>query len=172
MKTCSIEGCQGKFLAKTFCNKHYTSFKVHGDPLASRTKRKDFSGCVRKDGYVIYQENNIKILAHVRIAEKALGRPLPAGAVVHHIDENPSNNAPSNLAIFPNQAYHMLIHARMRALEACGNPNSRKCHICKNYDSIENLNTDAGGKISHRACTAKKARDYRSAKTSTAKEHK
>ena len=31
-KTCSIEDCNGVFVAKGYCNKHYNRFKVHGSP--------------------------------------------------------------------------------------------------------------------------------------------
>lgn len=33
MKTCSIDGCAGKVLARTWCGKHYLRFYKHGDPL-------------------------------------------------------------------------------------------------------------------------------------------
>lgn len=77
--------------------------------------------------------------AHVLIAEKALGKPLPKGAVVHHADGDKKNNTPSNLVICPNEEYHQLLHARMRAKKDCGNPNFRKCCICKKYDDPHNL---------------------------------
>lgn len=34
---------------------------------------------------------------HIQIAERAIGRKLPHGAVVHHVDLNPANNNNSNL---------------------------------------------------------------------------
>lgn len=74
------------------------------------------------------------VLEHLLIAEKALGRPIPLGAQVHHWDEVRNNNAPSNLVICENQAYHRLLHYRQKAYEACGNPNAKKCYICKRYD--------------------------------------
>ena len=42
-------------------------------------------------------------------AEKALGKPLPAKAIVHH-----HRGTMPTLVICPDQAYHLLIHARMR----------------------------------------------------------
>lgn len=39
-KLCSVEGCVNKYVAKTFCNKHYMRWKTHGDPLIVGSKRK------------------------------------------------------------------------------------------------------------------------------------
>lgn len=50
-------------------------------------------------------------------AERALGKPLPAGAVVHHADGSQSEHAP--LVICQDQTYHMTLHGRMR-LQAAG----------------------------------------------------
>ena len=52
---------------------------------------------------------------HVVVAERALGKHLPAGAVVHHVDVNRRNNAPTNLVICQDAAYHKLLHARLNA---------------------------------------------------------
>ena len=53
---------------------------------------------------------------HRVIAEKALGKPLPPGAIVHHIGAVDDNHGPFKLVICPDQDYHMLIHSRMKAL--------------------------------------------------------
>lgn len=74
------------------------------------------------------------MLEHIIIAEQALGRLLPKGAVVHHSNENRHNNTKSNLVICQNEAYHKLLHQRMRALNACGNASARKCWLCKNWE--------------------------------------
>ena len=95
----------------------------------------------------------MKKLAHVDVAEKALGKPLPNGAEVHHIDENPSNNAPSNLVICPDVAYHKLLHQRQRAFDACGHYGWRKCQFCRQYDDSAHLWTSRK-KAYHRGCAA------------------
>lgn len=48
---------------------------------------------------------------HRRVAEKVIGRKLSSDEIVHHVDENPHNNDPSNLTIGITRRYHRLIHA-------------------------------------------------------------
>lgn len=77
------------------------------------------------------QPNGDLRLIHQVRAEKALGRPLPPGAHVHHVDEDPWNpNA--RLVICEDQTYHGLLHRRTRIVRAGGNPNTDKiCCGCK-----------------------------------------
>ena len=57
-------------------------------------------------------------------AEAALGHLLPMNAVVHH--------AGGTLVICQDQAYHMLLHQRMRVLALGGNPDTdRICCKCR-----------------------------------------
>ena len=79
------------------------------------------------------------ISEHALVAERALGRALRDGEEVHHFDGNPKNNAPTNLVICPSRSYHMLLHMRQRALDACGNADWLPCYFCKKYDSPEAL---------------------------------
>ena len=108
-----------------------------------------------------YKRHNGKFVPRaVAIAETVLGKSLPKGAIVHHIDGDPLNDEKSNLAIFPSKSYHNMIHARMDALAACDNANWRRCNICKTYDAAENLylrDADGNGRQGyHRACHAKR----------------
>src|SRR6185369_5011811 len=57
-------------------------------------------------------------LVHQAIVEKVLGRSLPFGVEIHHVDGDGHNNANSNLVVCPDHAYHALLHLRTRALEA------------------------------------------------------
>jgi len=70
-------------------------------------------------------------LVHRRRAEQAIGHPLPAEARILHPDQDPSNPH-ARLVICPDQAYHALLHARMRVKAAGGNPNTDKiCAACQ-----------------------------------------
>lgn len=52
--------------------------------------------------------------AHRVLAERALGRPLMSGEIVHHRDGNKANNAPENLLVLPSQAYHAHLEYHLR----------------------------------------------------------
>ena len=68
---------------------------------------------------------------HLLVAERAFGRELPIGAVIHHVDRNGLNNSNSNLVLCQDQAYHMLLHSRHRIKDVGGNPNTEKiCSVC------------------------------------------
>lgn len=74
--------------------------------------------------------NGRKRRVHRLRAELALGKPLPPRAVVHHADGSLRPDAP--LVICQNQAYHRLLHARMRVVRAGGNPNTEAfCGRCR-----------------------------------------
>ena len=77
--------------------------------------------------------------AHIVIAERALGKPLPAGAEVHHVDENRRNSVNTNLVICQDRAYHQLLHVRTRAFRACGNADWLSCNFCHEYDDPKAL---------------------------------
>ena len=86
----------------------------------------------RADGYGY-------VPAHIAVVEKALGKRLPESAVVHHVNEDKADNRRTNLVACQDQNYHLLLHVRLRALRACGNPGWRRCPYCKRYDDLANM---------------------------------
>lgn len=156
---CSVEGCTDKSAVKGFCNIHYDRWHKYGRTHLIR--RKNGTGHIA-DKYTEFCINNKTIRGHRLVAEKALGKPLPEKAVIHHVDGNGLNNTNSNLVICQDHAYHMLLHIRQKALEASGHADWRKCKYCKNHDAIDNLticpSKKNGDTVYHKSCRASYAR--------------
>jgi hypothetical protein len=109
-------------------------------------------GCIRPDGYHIVTKNGIARMTHRSIAEIALGKPLPKGVEVHHVNNIRSDNRPENLVICQDKAYHKLLHQRQNALDACGNANWRKCCYCGQHsDPNDNMYVESG-RAWHKPC--------------------
>lgn len=138
---CIIPGCQGKGITRQMCPKHYQRWRLNGNPLITKiaAPRPSGAGAYTAGGYHVRVIAGRRVYEHVRIAEAALGRPLPKKAHVHHVDENPANNDPSNLVICPDARYHRLLHIRANALRACGRADWRGCRLCKQYDDPANM---------------------------------
>lgn len=61
------------------------------------------------------------IYEHIKIAEEYLGRPLSSDEVVHHLDEDRSNNRTENLLILL-RSEHMKLHSWMKSCVTNGKP--------------------------------------------------
>jgi hypothetical protein len=115
-------------------------------------RRRNGTGAINGRGYVEHGSGGVRKLQHILVAERALGRPLPRRARVHHVDENRTNNEPTNLVICPDEAYHRLLHQRMRALAACGHAHWRSCSYCGRYSPPEDLYIRGTKQAWHRSC--------------------
>src|SRR6266853_322212 len=146
-KKCLAPECEKESFCKVLCRSHYECMHKYG--RLHLIKRSSGKGYKAPDGYIIIRIKGIAKYEHVLIAEKALGKALPYKAEVHHLNGIKDDNRPENLIICPNHAYHFLIETRTRALLECGNPNHRKCWICKQYDDPSNLTRDKGSSSKH-----------------------
>lgn len=111
-----------------------------------------------KRGYwIVYQPGHPRatsnyVLEHILIVEEALGRSFTRAHPVHHVNEDPSDNRPENLVLCEDTAYHSLLHLRMAAMEATGNPDLLKCKICHEYGEPETMYVYEGEAPRHRTC--------------------
>lgn len=95
---------------------------------------------------------NKSVLTHILIAEKALGKYLPAGAEVHHVDMARQNNANANLVICQDRHYHALLHRRAVVVKAGGDPNTQRfCRLCSRVQALSEFPTDMSIADGHRS---------------------
>jgi hypothetical protein len=86
--------------------------------MKRKRRRKAGEGEITTRGHVMLSIRGTRIYEHIFKAERALGKPLPKGVLVHHLDGDGTNNDNTNLVICQNKAYHRLLHMRMWALHA------------------------------------------------------
>ncbi len=80
------------------------------------------------DGYGYVPEHRLVI-------EELIGRYLEKEEIVHHIDENKSNNHPNNLWLFDNKSSHMQFHNMMRVNSKKSNYVYLAGNISQNIDT-------------------------------------
>ena len=110
---CMVDGCNRKAAGK-YCGTHRARLLRIGSLEIKR--RQNGSGSIGKNGYVDMRIDGRRVYEHVLVAERALGKLLPKGAIVHHMNCDRKDNRPENLVICPNEAYHRLIHKRMKKM--------------------------------------------------------
>lgn len=166
-------GCGKATTVATKTDRH--AGQVKGEPVKyisghnKRNERREQSsnwrgGRTLHQGYVRIRIDGEYVFEHVWLASRALGRPLPSDAQVHHINGDKADNRPNNLVLCNDVAYHLLLHRRQRALAACGNATWRKCYFCKQYDDPSALVICKGGSSAyHRACNIETLRARRAA---------
>lgn len=154
-------GCGKKTWVATYNSPHHGYVK--GEPVRFR---RGHNGSNNKGGRMTSRKGHVLVwdpshrmardhgyvFEHRAVADDAMGGRLPDGAPVHHADGDPANNEPSNLVVCEDNAYHRLLHQRMRAKDACGDPSWRKCNYCGEYDDPANLRIYAKA-VCHAECS-------------------
>lgn len=85
--------------------KNYKRYDKNGYVIVNipnHPKAFDATGDKNPNSYCVYE--------HVLVAEELIDRPLKEGEVVHHLDENRSNNSPDNLLVLSNPM-HTKLHS-------------------------------------------------------------
>jgi hypothetical protein len=106
-------------------------------------KLKSFALSVESEDYKQEYVKSNSTYKHIIVAETFLGRKLTDSEIVHHIDENPSNNEPSNLAVMSKDK-HIALHKGDIKLEDTSmilvsdysdTPNNHKSKIINNNNN-------------------------------------
>ena len=97
------------------------------------------------------------VCEHILVAEAAIGRQLQKPIEVHHVNERKADNRNSNLVVCEDNAYHCLLHRRMRAYQATGSVLGVKCSYCKQWDLPINPDVYVSDRVQsrhhyHRSC--------------------
>lgn len=113
---CVVDECfEQSTYSNGLCELHYQRWNRYG--RTHNIVNRGSGHWVSSVGYIEIIIDGRRVMEHTYLAEKALGKSLPKGAVVHHMNKKKwDNHTPFNLVICPDQAYHLLIHRRMKEL--------------------------------------------------------
>ena len=164
-------GCGGK---TNIANKTYTSEAIKkgeyrkflkGHHFRGKNHRRWNGGEKLSFNYVLVSmpghpraDVDAYVREHILIAEAALGKFIKPPHVIHHYTQD-------QLVVCEDQAYHLLLHQRERALNACKHASWKKCWFCKQYGDPKSMtirikNGRSGKKgawfqAEHAVCSAK-----------------
>ncbi len=170
-RVCVICGKRFKVFPRTIRNGHglYCSLQCKG--VGSRSKKSVFT----YKGYNVYEVatgyymlvlgRSNERLFHVFLMEEHLGKPLPKGYEVHHIDGNKHNNNIENLELVTRKE-HCRKHADLRLKAYGGVPGRDKyCADCKTVKLLDDFpkdKTKSDGRHGFcKACSCRRSREYK-----------
>jgi hypothetical protein len=113
-RKCLVEGCEGKYHARGYCNPHLHKLVRYGNPNTPDKIRKDGEGTFCR-GYKDITINGEQVKEHRHIMEKHLGRklkPFPE-ETIHHLNGNRSDNRIENMVIMSNSE-HAKLHYSLK----------------------------------------------------------
>ena len=111
---CKMPDCGKPNDSHGYCGMHAQRLRRYGDVNYITSKEQFKQNC--RDSALAYKDARPDVYRklnnrheHRVVAEQMLGRPLQRGEIVHHIDGDRHNNAPTNLEVM-SQADHLRLH--------------------------------------------------------------
>jgi len=104
------------------CTTFHRHRKAEGVPLRERLGAPGKQNYQYKDGSWALNQKLHRIYGRAarEVATALFGEPIPKGWHVHHMNENPAYNDPTNLVLFPGNSEHMKYHQRLLMLQRAG----------------------------------------------------
>lgn len=94
-----------------------------------RTEFSDGQGYV--NSVVLRENSGNRERLHRVIVMGVVGRKLSSSVIVHHVDDDGTNNRHDNLVVLENQGEHARLHYRRSVLRAGGDPfTDALCDLC------------------------------------------
>ena len=106
------EKSTNEYLKKGLCNNCYQRWKRNG--ILQPVRRAQGTGSYDRDGYKIITVDGRRVREHRYITN---AKP---GQVVHHLDENASNNDPDNLVVLSGRKEHAQYHGNLGRMKKGG----------------------------------------------------
>src|SRR6266568_3226024 len=100
----------------------------------------NWNGSRLPSGHIMLSIYGRAMLEHRYVMEQILGRPLGRWEFVHHIDNDPGNNDPTNLVVVT-PAEHSGLHTRLFR-----SPSHQECGRCRQIKPIELFPKPKSGK--------------------------
>ncbi len=126
---------------RTFCSRKCATdgFAREGNPRWNGGRKKASRGYtyIAAPGHPKATYLGKYVREHYLVAERALGKPLPAEAIVHHVNGRKTENDNRNLVVCQDSAYHSLLHARERRIMAFGSVRLKQCCKCRSVLALE-----------------------------------
>lgn len=155
---CAIEGCGKATRNRTLCEMHYFRLRRYGD-VNFRQRRANGESGKKPTRYKVWLQDGRRVQAAVVVAEKALGKRLPKGVLVHHVNGDSFDDRNSNLLVC-RRGLHNIIHGRMKALDATGNARAKPCRFCHKYE-MPGILKENGTSHFHQSCANRDAQKRR-----------